>query len=54
MTASVLIETHPDGTKYTAITKHKYEGDRRTHKGMGFHDGWSKALDQLVEYVKSI
>jgi uncharacterized protein YndB with AHSA1/START domain len=54
MTASVLIEAHPEGTKYTAIAKHKNETDRQTHVDMGFHTGWSAALDQLVEYVRSI
>lgn len=25
---------------------------REKHAAMGFHDGWGKALDQLVEHVK--
>lgn len=54
MTASISIEKHPRGTKYTAVAKHKSEADRQAHVDMGFHDGWSTALDQLVEYVQSI
>lgn len=54
MTASIVIEKHPDGAKYTAIAKHKNEADRQTHEDMGFHDGWSTALDQLVEYVQTM
>jgi len=54
MTASVLIEKHSEGTKYTAIAKHKNTTDRQRHDDMGFHDGWSAALDQLVEYVQSL
>ncbi len=54
MTASIQIEKHTDGTKYTAIVKHKNEADRQSHVDMGFHDGWSTALDQLVDYMKSV
>ena len=54
MTATILIEKHPDGTKYTAIAKHKDEAGRQTHVEMGFEAGWSTALDQLVAYMKSL
>lgn len=54
MTASILIEKHQDGTKYTAVAKHKSEADRQTHIDMGFHDGWSTALEQLVAYAQTI
>ena len=52
MTSMILIEPHEEGTKYTAIAKHKNVEDRTTHEEMGFLDGWSTALDQLVTYVK--
>jgi uncharacterized protein YndB with AHSA1/START domain len=54
MTASVSIEPHPEGTRYTAIARHKTDTDRQTHVDMGFYDGWSAALDQLVAYVQSL
>ncbi len=54
MTASIVIEAHSDGSKYTAIARHKSEADRQSHVDMGFHDGWSKALDQLVAYVRTL
>lgn len=54
MTAIVSIEPHAEGTKYTAIALHKDEADRTRHEEMGFHEGWGKALDQLVEHVKSL
>lgn len=54
MTAVVSIEPHGDGTKYTAIALHKDEADRAKHEEMGFHEGWGKALDQLVEHAKSL
>ena len=53
MTAIITIQAHAEGTKYTVIAKHKNESDRQSHVDMGFHDGWSKALDQLVEYVRA-
>jgi uncharacterized protein YndB with AHSA1/START domain len=33
---------------------HKDEEDRRKHEQMGFHDGWGKALDQLVDVAKKM
>ncbi|MDX2197884.1 MAG: SRPBCC family protein [Phycisphaerae bacterium] len=54
MTATILIEAHGNGTKYTATVLHSSPEDRQKHVDMGFFDGWSKALDQLVELVKSI
>jgi uncharacterized protein YndB with AHSA1/START domain len=54
MTAVVSLERHGNGTKYTAIAIHKDEADRKKHEEMGFHEGWGKALDQLVEHAKSL
>ena len=30
------------------------ETTRKSHEGMGFHEGWGKAFDQLVAHMKSI
>ncbi|MET3137027.1 uncharacterized protein YndB with AHSA1/START domain [Undibacterium sp. GrIS 1.2] len=54
MTAIILLEPHGTGTKYTAIALHKDEQDRKAHEAMGFHEGWGKALDQLVAAMKRI
>ena len=54
MTAVVAIEPYGNGTKYTAIAIHKDEETRAKHEEMGFHDGWAKALDQLVEHAKTM
>lgn len=51
-TAIISLEPHRQGTKYTAIAIHRDEEDSARHVGMGFHEGWGKALDQLVELVK--
>lgn len=54
MTASILLEPHGSGTKYTAIAMHTTEESRQQHETMGFHDGWGTALDQLVAFVKTM
>jgi uncharacterized protein YndB with AHSA1/START domain len=51
-TATILLEPHGTGTKYTAIAMHKDEASRQRHEDMGFHVGWGTTLDQLVELVK--
>ena len=33
---------------------HKDEQDCKKHEEMGFHDGWGKALDQLVAVAKEM
>ena len=54
MTAAILLAPEGKGTRYTAIAIHPDPDARRRHEEMGFHDGWGKALDQLVEHAKSI
>lgn len=53
-TAVVTMEKHGKGTRYVAIAIHRDEAGRKSHEEMGFHDGWGKALDQLVAYVKAM
>lgn len=53
--AAILLEPHGNGgTKYTAIAIHRDEAGKKQHEEMGFHAGWGKALDQLVEFVKKM
>jgi uncharacterized protein YndB with AHSA1/START domain len=33
---------------------HRDEEGRKRHEDMGFHEGWGKALDQLVAYTKKM
>jgi len=54
MTGMILMEAKGAKTKYTAMAMHKDESTRANHEKMGFHDGWGKALDQLVDYVKAL
>ena len=53
MTAIITFETQGKGTKYTARVLHKDEEGRRKHEEMGFHEGWGKALEQLVAHMKA-
>lgn len=53
-TASIILEViDSNTTKYTAICLHRNEEDRIKHENMGFYEGWSICLDQLVEFVLS-
>jgi uncharacterized protein YndB with AHSA1/START domain len=53
-TVVVSLERHGGGTKYTALAIHSDEDGRRRHGEMGFHEGWGKALDQLVALVRKL
>ena len=33
---------------------HKDETGRKAHEQMGLHEGWGKALDQLVDVAKKM
>ena len=51
-TATILLEPQGKGTRYTAIAMHADEQTSKKHADMGFHDGWGKVLEQLVEVAK--
>lgn len=51
-TAIIMLEPCGKGTKYTAVAVNRDEAGRKKHEKMGFHDGWGKALDQLVAHMK--
>jgi uncharacterized protein YndB with AHSA1/START domain len=53
-TVVILLKRHGAGTKYTAIALHGDAGGAKKHASMGFHDGWGKALDQLVTLAKTM
>ena len=48
MTAVITLQPRDKGTLYTALVIHGDEESRKAHEKMGFHEGWGKALDQLV------
>lgn len=52
MTTIITFEdAGPGKTKYTARVRHWTSKDRDTHEKMGFHDGWGRCLEQLVQLV---
>ncbi|GAB4361642.1 MAG: SRPBCC family protein [Bryobacter sp.] len=53
MTAIVTLEPQGQGTLYRAVALHNSAAAREQHEAMGFHHGWGKALDQLVELAQS-
>lgn len=53
-TAVITLEPQGRGTKYTALVIHRDEDGRKRHAEMGFHDGWGKALDQLVAVARKM
>jgi uncharacterized protein YndB with AHSA1/START domain len=53
-TAMILMEPNGSGTRYRAIVCHGAADACKQHADRGFHDGWGKALDQLVAHMKSV
>lgn len=53
-TGILTIQPYEAGTRYVATAVHRDEETRKKHADMGFHDGWGKALDQLVALAKTI
>lgn len=53
-TGVVALEAQGNKTKYTAIALHGDEASSKKHADLGFQDGWSAALDQLVTLVKTL
>ncbi len=53
-TALITFEAHGAGTRYTAVARHGNAKTLKQHEEMGFHEGWSQTLDQLVALVKKM
>jgi uncharacterized protein YndB with AHSA1/START domain len=55
MVADVRFENAGNGqTRYTARAMHWNAETRKEHEGMGFHEGWGKAADQLEALARSL
>jgi uncharacterized protein YndB with AHSA1/START domain len=52
-TAVVTMEPSDVGTRYRAVAVHGAKEARDQHDSMGFIEGWSFCLDQLVEVAKT-
>lgn len=53
-TAIITFKPEGKGTRYTATALHRDRAGRDQHEQMGFHDGWGKALDQLVAHARTM
>jgi uncharacterized protein YndB with AHSA1/START domain len=53
-TAVITLAPAGSGTRYVARAIHGDPEARKKHEEMGFHDGWSTALDQLVALAKAL
>ena len=55
MTAIVTFEDLGDGrTRYTAVARHRNPESAKTHKDMGFVDGWGTVATQLEAYAQGL
>ena len=55
MTAILLLADAPGGgTTYTAIARHRSAEACKTHKDMGFFDGWGTVASQLDAYARTL
>ena len=50
--AVITMEPEGQGTRYRALAIHPDADAREKHEAMGFHEGWSAVLDQLVALMK--
>jgi len=54
LTAILELEPLPNGgTRYRAVALHQDPAGVKQHEEMGFHEGWSAALDQLVALMSN-
>lgn len=53
-TAVISLAAQGRGTKYTALVIHGEQSARERHAQMGFHEGWGKALEQLIAVAKEL
>lgn len=54
LTAVITMTPEGTGTRYKAVAMHQSPEGRKQHEEMGFHEGWSTVLDQLVEHMKAV
>lgn len=55
MTAIITFEDIGGGmTRYTAIVRHRSADACKTHKDMGFYDGWGTMTTQMEEYAQAL
>lgn len=53
-TAVITLDETAEGTLYKVVAMHKDQASRKQHEEMGFHEGWTQCLDQLVALAKTL
>lgn len=53
MTGIIELGAVDGGTKYSARVLHADEAGMKQHEAMGFAEGWGKALDQMLAYIRT-
>jgi uncharacterized protein YndB with AHSA1/START domain len=53
-TAIIEFEAVDEGTRYTARVMHATAAQKTEHEEMGFADGWTAAMHQLVAHMTSL
>lgn len=54
MTATITMEDHENGSRYTAHVQHDGKETRDKHEEMGFFDGWGTCISQLEELAQTL
>jgi uncharacterized protein YndB with AHSA1/START domain len=54
MTATITMEDHGSGSRYTAHVLHASEAHKKQHEEMGFFDGWNTMISQLDELAQTL
>lgn len=54
MTATITMEDHDLGSRYTAHVLHATREQVKQHEDMGFFDGWNTCISQLDELASSL
>jgi uncharacterized protein YndB with AHSA1/START domain len=52
MTAEIMMDDHPDGTRYRVVVRHGDPISRAHHEQLGFFDGWATVTEQLAGHVE--
>jgi uncharacterized protein YndB with AHSA1/START domain len=53
-TAVISLESHGNGTKYSALVMYADATSCKKDENMGFREGWGAALDQLITLTKTM
>jgi uncharacterized protein YndB with AHSA1/START domain len=53
MTAEVMMDEHPEGTRYRIVVRHGDPAARARHDELGFLDGWGTVTEQLARLAES-